>query len=207
MITLALLTVGLPCIALSLRPFGLDLRAGSGVFLLILCVLLLWPGRGSGYEPRQLPQVLLTAALVFVGGFLLELLGVQTGWPFGVYHYLTALGPQLAGTPLLIGCNWLLVVASSLAWWPTASLKAAILGSSLMLILDLLIEPLAPRLTLWQWAAGGAGPANYLAWWLAGLGFCYLVRRWGCLPTGLYARSLYLLLLFYFGVLHGFLQP
>jgi putative membrane protein len=49
------------------------------------------------------------AALVAVtagGGFAVEALGVATGLPFGGYAYTDALGPRLAGVPLVIPLAW-----------------------------------------------------------------------------------------------------
>ncbi|ASW56051.1 carotenoid biosynthesis protein [Plantactinospora sp. KBS50] len=49
------------------------------------------------------------AALVLVttgGGFAVEALGVATGFPFGRYGYSGALGPELAGVPLVIPLAW-----------------------------------------------------------------------------------------------------
>jgi uncharacterized membrane protein len=52
------------------------------------------------------------AALVTVagvGGWLVEVLGVHTGVPFGDYSYTGGLGPQAAGVPLVIGAAWLMM--------------------------------------------------------------------------------------------------
>jgi putative membrane protein len=49
------------------------------------------------------------AALVAVtagGGFAVEALGVATGFPFGGYAYTGALGPRLAGVPVIIPLAW-----------------------------------------------------------------------------------------------------
>ena len=49
------------------------------------------------------------AALVVVttgGGFAVEAIGLATGFPFGGYDYSGALGPKLAGVPLVIPLAW-----------------------------------------------------------------------------------------------------
>jgi len=45
-------------------------------------------------------------------GFIIELMGVNTGWPFGIYQYEWAFGPQLWNTPIVIGLNWFIMTYS-----------------------------------------------------------------------------------------------
>lgn len=40
------------------------------------------------------------------GGFAVEALGLATGFPFGGYEYAGALGPKLAGVPLVVPLAW-----------------------------------------------------------------------------------------------------
>jgi len=49
--------------------------------------------------------------LVFAaGGFSAELIGVQTGIPFGRYAYSERLGPGAGGVPLAIACAWVVLL-------------------------------------------------------------------------------------------------
>ena len=43
-------------------------------------------------------------------GLGIEVLGVHTGWPFGVYEYDASLGVQLFGVPLIVPCAWVMMV-------------------------------------------------------------------------------------------------
>ncbi len=139
-----------------------------GGFLLILqgSMLLLWLVAGYGARGGL-------SALLIVGlSFLVEYIGVTTGWPFGAYRYTSILGLKLLGVvPLPIPFAWLMVVPAALGvaqrlargWWQVWVAGLLSLG------LDLLIEPVAAYVVhYWQWL--GSGPyygvptANFVAW-------------------------------------------
>lgn len=132
-------------------------------------------------EKQQDKRLYLALLAVYWGGWFLELAGVQTGLIFGEYSYGATLGPQLGGTPFMIGLNWaMLVYASSsiiLRFFSSRPLwLRSLLGASLMVSLDLFIEPAAVRYDMWSW---GNTPynsllvapwQNYAVWWLAAFG-------------------------------------
>jgi putative membrane protein len=146
-------------------PFNLLMGAG----------LLLW-----NFPPQRTWQGVAIWSIVFLGGMLAETLGVQYGLFFGAYHYGDNLGPSLFGVPLLIGINWMITTfltayCSKLVFqdkW-----KSAVLGAFLMLLLDVLIEPVAPLLGFWYWDAGFAPLQNYVTWFSLGLAFQLLVHN------------------------------
>lgn len=115
--------------------------------------------------------------LVALFGFLLEALGVATGWPFGEYTYTEVLGPQALGVPLVLGAAWLLVAswADGLARrLVTPRAARVVLGAALMTALDLVLDPLAAGpLGYWTWPAGGTyhgiPASNFFGWFMAGL--------------------------------------
>jgi len=105
--------------------------------------------------------------LVFLGGFGVEVAGIQTGVVFGSYAYGEALGLKIAGTPLLIGLNWLMLiymVYHLLQDLHVSIFVKAIVGALMMVAYDLLLEPVAIRLDFWQWGGGAIPLQNYLAW-------------------------------------------
>jgi uncharacterized membrane protein len=102
-------------------------------------------------------------------GFLVELVGVNTGFLFGDYTYGQTLGPKLLNVPIIIGLNWLLVIYSIAAL--TDSLKAKVvlkvlLGSLLAVFIDWMIEPVAMKYDFWTWTNGYVPFQNYLGWFL-----------------------------------------
>ena len=110
--------------------------------------------------------------MVFLIGFFVEVLGVYSGLLFGEYQYGKTLGFQFLGVPLIIGVNWVLLVVSSFAissYFVSNSIFKVVLSSIIMVLLDLVIEPVAIRLDFWHWQAEVIPLQNYLMWFLVAL--------------------------------------
>ncbi len=142
------------------------------------------------------------AAITFLVGMLVEIGGVQKGWLFGEYVYSGVLGLKVLGVPLMIGVNWLMLIYCTgiisdkfkLSKW-----AKAVISASLMVIMDLFIEPVAIALNFWQWAAVEVPLSNYIAWW--GISFVLaLVYQYSTFnkqnPLGFY---LFIVQLLFFG--------
>ncbi|MGV3588212.1 MAG: carotenoid biosynthesis protein [Adhaeribacter sp.] len=107
------------------------------------------------------------AVIVLLVGFFSEVIGVHTGLLFGDYAYGEGLGYKLWEIPLIIALNWLLLVYSTgilvqkLPWhW----LLKAFVAATLMVLLDMLIEPVTAVLDYWTWADYRIPVSNYLGW-------------------------------------------
>lgn len=118
-------------------------------------------------------------SFIFSGGLFVEIIGIQTGLIFGEYSYGSTLGPKIAGTPWLIGLNWLLMIylTASIAnklkayWW------IRILTSSLlMLMYDIVLEQVAPGMDMWKWSGNNVPFQNYLAWFILSVLFHTSIR-------------------------------
>jgi len=100
-------------------------------------------------------------------GILVEYLGVTFGLFFGDYAYGSNFGPKILGVPLLIGVNWAMLtficgsVANKLS--DNVFLKS-LLGTFMMLFLDLFMEKVAPIFDFWEFTGGYAPVDNYIAW-------------------------------------------
>ncbi len=124
-------------------------------------------------------------AITVVVGFVVELVGVNTGFLFGNYQYGEVLGTRFYGVPLLIGINWFIiiyctgVISQQLYNWTNKQLAAvqADVKPSLQLIsfitdgaflatfFDYIMEPVAVKLHFWQWLGSGDIPFyNYTCW-------------------------------------------
>ena len=116
-------------------------------------------------------------ALPALMGFLVEMLGTNTGFPFGEYSYSSILGPGLLGTPFLIGVLWWVLlrsfndVFSGISSNKTMISLATGLG---MLLLDIFIEPVAIGLGFWAWQAAEVPLENYMAWFVLSFVFTRL---------------------------------
>ena len=102
-------------------------------------------------------------------GFLVEAIGVNFGIIFGNYTYGTVLGFKVLNVPLMIGVNWFFLSIScggiSDIFFKELIPKV-LLGSFLMVFLDILIEPLAPVLNFWDFEGGIAPIKNYIGWFM-----------------------------------------
>lgn len=110
--------------------------------------------------------------IAFVIGFGIEAIGVATGVVFGDYTYSNILGPKLLATPLIIGINWLILIYASgtiVSVIPGSNVLRAIVGAVLMVVLDLVIEPVAVKLNFWSWSAGEIPVLNYFMWFIVSL--------------------------------------
>lgn len=107
--------------------------------------------------------------ITYIVTFLLEVTGVHTGKIFGVYTYGDVLGLKLFGVPLIIGFNWLFVIAGavSLSSIIFRNVFIVILSSAILsVIFDYLLEPVAMNLGYWNWENGIIPVQNYVAWFL-----------------------------------------
>ncbi|MCC8425435.1 carotenoid biosynthesis protein [Mucilaginibacter sp. UR6-11] len=120
-------------------------------------------------------------ALVFITGFTVEWLGVHTGQLFGNYAYGKTLGFAVNGVPLIMGANWFLLIYSTGVSLKQLRIKSAWLrvltGALLLVMLDLLIEPVAGRLNYWQWADNSTHIQNYACWFIISLVLLFVFEK------------------------------
>lgn len=130
--------------------------------LLFAAALMLFNAKGLNLN------YILWFVVVGVAGFLVEWLGIETGLVFGSYAYGAGLGIKLFDVPLLIGVNWAVLVFSvaaiSRGWKTNLWLRAA--GAAFLMVLyDVLLEPVAISFDFWSWEDSQVPLQNYLAWW------------------------------------------
>ena len=109
-----------------------------------------------------------------LAGYLVEVMGVHTGFPFGGYAYTDVLYPLVFGTPVVMGAAWVILLAYTrhlIPALPFGRISAAALGSLWMVGIDLVIDPLAAGpLGYWVWdhAHGyyGVPWSNFIGWWI-----------------------------------------
>lgn len=108
--------------------------------------------------------------VVYLAGFFIEVIGVNTGLIFGNYSYGATLGIKLLAVPLLIGVNWLILVYCTGVFLEYFNLKSrwlfSALGAGILLGIDFLIEPVAIRFDYWSWFGGIIPIQNYLGWYI-----------------------------------------
>lgn len=156
-------------------------------------------------EP-SIKKAVLPFSVILVFGYLVEVIGVQTGYLFGSYHYIESMGPQLFGTPFVIGFCWYAVVvggASISKYIPGSIWARAILTGFLTVILDIALEGAATNYDLWQWEGGIIPFYNYFCWFLFSTLFAVLYLKVVKEQNKL-AVWVYLIWLIFFVILAGF---
>ena len=118
--------------------------------------------------------------VIAVATFLIEWIGVISGFPFGTYYYTDRLGFALLGVPILIGINWAWISIGAkqivyLARIKNKWLQAVGVGLIIMLF-DILLEPVAIGLEWWVWP-NGVGLANYLSWFAIGFVASFWIKE------------------------------
>ena len=115
--------------------------------------------------------------LIFLFGFLIELIGVQTGILFGNYKYSNVLSEGVGGVPLIIGVNWFVIVVSSVSLFINLRIQLwlkVILSGLTAVLMDFIIEPVAIKYQFWIWENNDVPFYNYVCWFIFSAGFSWL---------------------------------
>ncbi|MEN8810113.1 MAG: carotenoid biosynthesis protein [Flavobacteriales bacterium] len=125
-------------------------------------------------------KLLLLSFLIFLIGFSVEAIGVETGILFGNYAYGSPFGFKIFDTPVMIGVNWLFLALSSYGIVQFFTKKAfwlIVLPPILMVGLDFLVEPVAMKLGFWGWENDIIPIQNYIMWFVTSL-FIHVIIHW-----------------------------
>ncbi len=136
-------------------------------FNLTITLLLLF----NSFKDFSISSILLLITIYLIG-FFSEYLGVNHQLLFGSYTYGSTLGIQLAGVPLMIGFNWILlaiVCSAVVSRYISTRWFAIPLAALLMVGLDFLIEPVAIAFDYWTWTNQTIPLSNYIGWFMVGL--------------------------------------
>jgi uncharacterized membrane protein len=172
---------------------GGGLRAGLTVLTVVLGYLM---SVSHAYATRGWRAAATLVGTATVGGFLVEAIGVATGFPFGSYAYSGELGPKVLGVPLIIPLAWtwmawpawLAALRLARPLWARVALAAAGLAAW-----DLFLDPQMVAEGYWRWldptpalpGVPGIPIGNYLGW----LGFALLLMTAIALAGGPRIRS------------------
>ncbi len=196
-----------------MRLLAAPMIIGLALLLLgeYLCKLRRLPAAPRGASFIVLRFVGWSSAVIILG-FLVELVGVHTGWLFGQYDYRGVLQPELAGVPVAIGFAWLAMLLSSAALTQrflqahaaAGAARSAASIAAFMVLFDLFMEPAAVALDYWQWQGGTVPLQNYAAWFVIGFLLAYTGLRLGVLQAEFsnLPRHAYLAQLLYFTVVN-----
>jgi len=189
--------------------------------LLLSFFLLIWT------HPEKNKSFYFFIGIVFIVGFLSEVVGVNTGLLFGDYHYSKILGIQLFQVPILIAVNWFIIIYCSDIGThvllnkvihrvakdynePSLKLKAMSVifdGASLAVLFDWLMEPVAIKLGFWTWDGDGSVPFyNYFCWLLISILLLTVFNFFNFRKENKFAVNLLLIQALFFLILRTFLK-
>jgi bisanhydrobacterioruberin hydratase len=153
------------------------------------------------HEAKWDLKTLTAFVLVYISGFVIESVGVNTGIIFGEYIYGKTLGYQIFETPVIIGMNWLfLVYVSSSLTEKINSGKfiSFLLPPVLMVVYDLVLEQVAPDLGMWNWKNEVIPLQNYIAWFVVAFIFVLVFRSFRIKTSNKVAILLFILQFIFF---------
>ena len=144
--------------------------------------------------------------ITFWAGFFLEWIGVHKNWIFGSYAYGQTLGVKVLGIPLTIGVNWFLLVYAAGVTMQRSRLRSIYLriitGALLLVVLDLLIEPVAIKFDYWHWTNNIIPLKNYLGWFLVSAAMLCLFEHFNFKKQSLAAPLLLITQFLFFAILN-----
>ena len=123
--------------------------------------------------------------IVALFGYFIELLGVHTGWPFGIYEYSSTLGISIAEVPLVVPFAWVMMVHPTLVAARRVTPKwTFIYGGALLAGWDLFLDPQMVAAGRWTWEVTGSHIpfvpdvplSNFFGWLLAGCAITALLN-------------------------------
>ncbi len=148
------------------------------------------------HRSENLKRDLIIFIIIFLSGFLIEVIGVKTGDIFGNYRYGNALGLKFLETPLIIGLNWLMlcyVTTSIISRFRLNKVPVVILASLMMFIYDIILEQVAPQLDFWYWENGVVPVQNFVSWFFISVILNSLIQYFSVSTTNKLSISVYLI--------------
>lgn len=180
-------------------PFSREIFSAITPFAMLLGIYLL-----AVYHTDYNRKAMIAFSIIFLLGFSVEAIGVNTGAVFGSYTYLGAMGIKVWGTPLIIGLNWLFLSYTATSILDEAKLPAwtvYFLAPLLMVAYDFFLEKSAPVLDMWYWDGDTVPFRNYVAWYLIGFLCVAILKMFGVNTQNILSKLLYFVQFLFFVLL------
>ncbi|MFP4042905.1 MAG: carotenoid biosynthesis protein [Bacteroidales bacterium] len=185
---------------------GISIPSFSSLYVQITPVTLLISGLLllAFHEPWNRNSIL-TFLFILAIGFIIEVFGVSTGKIFGAYSYSEILGPKVLDVPLIIALNWLILVYGAYyiaSYFFKHQLLRLVIGGILLVVFDLIMEPVAIELNMWTWEAGMPPFQNYVVWFVASAAMMSFFPLFRLKLKNPVATALFVYLVLFFGILN-----
>ena len=118
-------------------------------------------------------------------GYFIELIGLKSGWPFGIYSYDSSLGPQIFDVPLVVPFAWAMIAHPILcAARRVAGNWVFLYGGFGLMAYDLFLDPQMVSAGRWKWEVTGSHVpftpevplSNAVGWLLSGMALTALLH-------------------------------
>jgi len=144
--------------------------------------------------------------LIYIPTFFAEWIGVHTHLLFGNYFYGSTMGYKLGGIPIIMGITWFLLIYSTGTAMQQLGMRNVLLrvitGSAILVLLDMLIEPIAMRFDYWHWVGDIVPLKNYWGWLLVSVIMLFVFEAFRFKKQSMVAPVLLLMQFVFFGVLN-----
>lgn len=158
----------------------------------------------ANHSKWTVKQIIMLIA-VALAGFFMEVLGVKTGVVFGEYFYEDTLGWKLLDVSLVIGLNWALLCYFAVYTFDKFienKILLSLVSSFVLVVLDLLIEPIAIQYDFWEWESESIPVQNFIAWWLLAFVFSMGITFVKNKSENKVAEALLVIQVLFFGILN-----
>ena len=127
--------------------------------------------------------------VVGAGGFVAEVVGVHTGYPFGRYRYLDGLGTTAAGVPVVVPLAWVMMAQPAVAVArrvASATATRIAVGAVALASWDVFLDPQMVDAHHWRWlhpalhlpGVEDIPLSNFGGWLLVSLVLVMVVQTW-----------------------------
>ena len=153
-------------------------------------------------------KFLIRLFFIFMLGLSVEIIGVNFSFFFGEYKYGDNLGVKIFDVPIVIGFNWVLLIILTGNFanrvFPKSIIGKVLFGSTMMILLDLLIEISAPKLDYWEFSLNPVPLSNYFWWFIFSILF-HLIYQSNNNKEFLVSTNILVIHFLFFGLLALFL--
>jgi putative membrane protein len=165
-------------------------------FNLIMCITLLFINHSTFNK-----SFFLFCFITFFISFFIEVAGVRTGIIFGNYAYGQTLGLKALDVPIIIGANWMMliycvgVICNKIK---TSVILKSLIGSSILVVFDYVIEPVAIKYNYWTWNHSNVPLQNYVGWFVVSFLLLLLFNFLNFTKNNKLAQSLFIIQFVFF---------
>lgn len=129
----------------------------------------------SGLKPLINRKSAAGITAVSLYAYLIEFVGLSTGWPYGEFSYQISLGPMIHGVPIGLPVFFVPLVLNSFLLVRLFDVRKfwnrVLAAVGLVILIDMVLDPAAVALGIWGYSGGlfyGVPISNFLGWLLSG---------------------------------------